>query len=646
MESLKYLLVALLLATPAWSQTVPVGSSSPAVIPVSGGGASSGTAEEGAAGGDLTGTYPAPTIDVGKVTSAKIADATITATDIATGAITSTLILNATILAADFAAGAVETAAILDATILAADLADGAVTTAKILDGTILAADFATGAVDTAAILDATILAGDLATGAVTSAKILDGTIATGDIATGAVTTTEIADATIAAADLATGSVTTAGILDGTIALGDIGTGAVTSTGILDATIAAADMAADSVVSASIVDATIVANDLATGAVTSAKILDATIVTGDLASGAVTSSRIADATIAAVDMAADSVETAAILNGTIIAADLATGAVTTTGILDATITDTDVAAANKDGASGTASLRTLGTGAAQAAAGNDSRITSATQGPSSAVDNECVRFDSTTGKLVQATSGTCIISDAGLITVVGVTTTGGVTISGVTTDITTGSNQDLTVAPNGTGSVILMSGDDVSEIQSSTGGSDFKFTTSSGVANRATLCVNTACQNTSGNDVWHVGTSANKAATALAWAASDSVALGSSTDLLQVYGEGYVTVNVQQAATCAAGVLALDPTSSVVYVNANNAACVITLGEANSRAGSDVQIILTANVSGAVTFPNVANVHAGPTACTTTGLSTIGSSYRVHYASTINEYVGVSCNNN
>jgi hypothetical protein len=39
-----------------------------------------------------------------------------------------------------------------------------------------------------------------------------------------------------------------------------------------------------------------------------------------------------------------------------------------------TITDVNVAAANKDGAAGTASLRTLGTGAAQAAAGNDSRL--------------------------------------------------------------------------------------------------------------------------------------------------------------------------------------------------------------------------------------------------------------------------------
>ena len=41
------------------------------------------------------------------------------------------------------------------------------------------------------------------------------------------------------------------------------------------------------------------------------------------------------------------------------------------------VTDTEVAAANKDGASGTASMRTLGTGAAQACAGNDARLSDA-----------------------------------------------------------------------------------------------------------------------------------------------------------------------------------------------------------------------------------------------------------------------------
>lgn len=50
------------------------------------------------------------------------------------------------------------------------------------------------------------------------------------------------------------------------------------------------------------------------------------------------------------------------------------GTITSAMVTDGTITDTDVAAANKDGASGTASMRTLGTGAAQACAGNDSRL--------------------------------------------------------------------------------------------------------------------------------------------------------------------------------------------------------------------------------------------------------------------------------
>lgn len=45
-----------------------------------------------------------------------------------------------------------------------------------------------------------------------------------------------------------------------------------------------------------------------------------------------------------------------------------------TQITDGELTDADIAAANKDGAVGTASMRTLGTGATQAAAGNDARF--------------------------------------------------------------------------------------------------------------------------------------------------------------------------------------------------------------------------------------------------------------------------------
>lgn len=57
--------------------------------------------------------------------------------------------------------------------------------------------------------------------------------------------------------------------------------------------------------------------------------------------------------------------------GTIHIQDEAVGAAE---IAPGVITDAHVAAANKDGVAGTASLRTLGTGAAQACAGNDARL--------------------------------------------------------------------------------------------------------------------------------------------------------------------------------------------------------------------------------------------------------------------------------
>lgn len=62
------------------------------------------------------------------------------------------------------------------------------------------------------------------------------------------------------------------------------------------------------------------------------------------------------------------------LTGTYPGPTIAALAVTAAKIANATITDTQVAAANKDGAAATASMRTLGTGAAQACAGNDSRL--------------------------------------------------------------------------------------------------------------------------------------------------------------------------------------------------------------------------------------------------------------------------------
>ena len=59
-----------------------------------------------------------------------------------------------------------------------------------------------------------------------------------------------------------------------------------------------------------------------------------------------------------------------------LAGDLA-GTAASPQIAAGAVTDAEVAAANKDGTAATASMRTLGTGAAQAAAGNDSRLSDA-----------------------------------------------------------------------------------------------------------------------------------------------------------------------------------------------------------------------------------------------------------------------------
>lgn len=63
------------------------------------------------------------------------------------------------------------------------------------------------------------------------------------------------------------------------------------------------------------------------------------------------------------------------------------------------VTDAKVAAANKDGVAGTASMRTLGTGAQQAAAGNDSRLSDARTPTAHQSTHQSGNSDALTGNL-------------------------------------------------------------------------------------------------------------------------------------------------------------------------------------------------------------------------------------------------------
>lgn len=156
--------------------------------------------------------------------------------------------------------------------------------------------------------------------GGITSAKIADGTIVAGDLAPGVIP----APPTTLPPNGPAG-----GDLTGTYPNPDIGAGKVGAT------------------------------ELATDAVTSVKILDMNVITAKIGTGQVTMRTIADL----------NVTTAKIADTDVTNAKLAPNAVTTDKIADGTIVDGDVNALNKDGLAATPSMRTLGTGAQQAAAG-------------------------------------------------------------------------------------------------------------------------------------------------------------------------------------------------------------------------------------------------------------------------------------
>jgi hypothetical protein len=180
------------------------------------------------------------------VTTTQLGEAAITTSKIATNAVTTTQIADGTITAAKIAAGTIATANIAESSITTAKIADNSITTAKIADNSIT----------TAKIADGTIAMADLADSSITSAKIDDSTIATADLADSSITTAKIANATIATADLADSSITTAKIANATIASADIATDTILATNIAAGAVGTSELATGVNISAGTISTT------------------------------------------------------------------------------------------------------------------------------------------------------------------------------------------------------------------------------------------------------------------------------------------------------------------------------------------------------------------------------------------------------